>query len=167
MDDQYSAVMGQWQTDQLVTADAIAVAVYAKVPMADRVRMSVGQQVGLIVSGRHLAGEITVAVNDALQLRQSTATYLIPLAAIDVITGLSARHRPASGVAQSRRTMASLARSWAEGRPEVTLAIGPTQLRGRLLRVGLDHLDLDGALGPATIPLPALSWLRTRSDLLG
>jgi hypothetical protein len=148
----------------------LARAEYAQVDLASRLHGSIGRRLLLDVQGfGMLEGDLSrVGVGWCL-LGSGAQEWLVRLAATGSLRGLAERGiavqaRPVT----ARLGLASALRRVADDRAEVVLhRVDGTTTRGRLLRVGVDFLDLrtetDGT-GPAggvqTVPLAALAVVR-------
>lgn len=116
----------------------------ASVPLAARVRASVGCQVRVLVAGGDtLSGELVDAAPEWLLLRtQAAGRALVPAAAVAGVGGLVGHAAPAPGAVEARLGLAHALRALARDRAVVRIDVGGTDLVGRVDRVGADHLDL-------------------------
>ena len=138
--------------------------------LADRLRACVGLpvriHVGDLVAERDAvvegdlvdAGEGWLLVADP-PFRQT----LVPLAAVDCVTGLVPHVAPPSGRVHRGLGLPHVLRALARDRVEVQVCTASRTLVGRIDRVGADHLDVTPAAGPSwTVPIAALRVVRSR-----
>jgi hypothetical protein len=169
VEDAYSRVLADAEASVAADAAAVAAARYAGVDLADRLRASVGMTVLVQVVGleQFVAGTLTVVTDGALAVadRVRTEVWVVPFAAVAMISGLAAGHRGPVDRVERGRSMASLLRP-AVG-SEVVLAVPGSVLGGRLQRVGRDHLQLASGAAPAVVPFTALRWARVPAETPG
>ncbi len=149
----------------------LARAEYAQVDLASRLHGSVGRRLLLDVEGFGiLEGDVSRVGDGWLLLHSGAQESVVRLAAAGSLRGLAERGVPEQArPVTARLGLASALRRVAEAQVETVLhRVDATTTRGRLLRVGVDFLDLrtetDGA-GTAgstqTVPFAALAVLRT------
>ena len=162
VDDAYSRMLAEAEVSAAADALAVAAAEYAAVGLADRLRASVGVvvQVRLVDRDQILTGPVTVVADRAVALEDAAraAVWIVPFAAIASISGLAADHRLPADRVERRRSMGALLRP-AVG-SEVALAVISAEHRGRLQRVGNDHLQLLLGAMPTVVPFASLQWVR-------
>lgn len=134
---------------------------HATIALAARLRAAAGAPVVVdLPDGGTVRGVVREAAETWLLLegaRRGPERHLIPLAAIDGVLGLGAGSVPAP-----RRELAitTRLRELQRDRRTVLVRTRGRVHRGRIARVGADHLDLDvldgGPREPRTIPYPAL-----------
>ena len=165
VDDAYSRVLAEAEVSAAADAIAVAEAEYASVGLADRLRASVGVAVLVRVADRDqaLTGTVTVVADRAVAVEDvaRAAVWIVPFAAIAAISGLAGDHRRSADRVERRRSMAALLRPAAGS--EVVLAVAGAEYRGRLQRVGSDHVQVLLGAVPTVVPLAALQWLRLPS----
>lgn len=152
----------------------LAVAAYAEVGLADRVHASRGATVGLRCDGGLvLGGTLQRSGADWLLVSSGGAGWLVPLAGVVSVTGLSPRaDDPAGWSVVDRLTLRALVRRTAEEDPWCRLHLrdGST-VSGAVLRVGQDFVELlsgdpEGPRGRSAavlVPLAAVVAMRGAS----
>lgn len=108
----------------------------------------------VVAGGQRFKGTLTAVFHDAVLLDDSV---LLSLHRCEQFEGIETEF-PVESIA-SPLSGRSVLRSWVGA--ELTLCLtGERTLTGRLLRVGLDHVDLRTETGTAVIPIAAVSaWL--------
>ncbi len=125
----------------------------ASITLAARLAASLGAQVVLVLEGGELtSGTVVDATAQWVLVNDGPRQHLIPVAAIASARGVSARAAQVGEVA-ARLTLGHALRALARDRARVTILTGGGELRGRVGRVGADHLDLEteGA-DPVAVP---------------
>lgn len=151
-----AAEQGRWDVADLVRAER------AQMRVADRLRAAVGARVrvGLVDDAEPLEGELLEAGADWLLVAVAGhRRAVVPLAALDVVSGLPVAAAPPAGVVESRLGLGHVLRALARDRVAVTVRTRGGTLGGRLERVGADHVDLTPEpMGArcATVPFSAI-----------
>lgn len=134
---------------------------YAQVDLAGRLQASVGTRLVLGVAGvGSLEGSLRRVGRDWCLVEAGSQEWLVRLSALSNVRGLSVRAvpEPARPVA-SRLGLGSALRRVAEDRREVVLhRADGTPMRGGVLRVGADFVELAGSAG-ATVDVVAFEHL--------
>jgi hypothetical protein len=148
----------------------LARAEYAQVDLASRLHGSIGRRLVVDLEGFGvLDGEVNRVGEGWCLLSSGAQEWLVRLAATRSLRGLAERGVPAQArPVTARLGLASALRRVAEAQVEVALhRVDASTTRGRLLRVGVDFLDLrtetdgTGPAGPVqTVPLAALAVVR-------
>lgn len=153
----------------------LAAAAYAEVGLPERVHASWGASVVVrSLGGLVLTGTLLRSGGDWLLVEAGGASWLVPLAGVVSVAGLSARADDAtSWSVTDRLTLRSLVRRTAETDPRCRLHLTDgTTTSGAVLRVGRDFLELAaGDPGPGdrrrpagtVVPLTAVAALRGAS----
>lgn len=138
----------------------------ATIPLVDRLRAAIGRPVRLTVAG---AGQVAGVVRDAgagwLLVVEGDREALVPTAAIRTVAPLG-HGAPPAGPVRSRLGLGHALRALARAREPLRVDLCDGHgLRGTLVRVGADHVDLrtDAAgadLPVLTVPFGALAAVR-------
>ncbi|QCB93173.1 hypothetical protein [Cellulomonas shaoxiangyii] len=151
-----AAEQGRWDVADLVRAER------AQVRLLDRVRAALGTRVrvDLADAGEPLAGELLEAGADWLLLGVTPhRRALVPLAAVDTLTGLPGAVAPPAGRVESRLGLGHVLRALARDRASVAVRTRGGAFGGRVERVGADHVEFlpePAGAGCATVPFAAL-----------
>jgi hypothetical protein len=118
----------------------------AKITLLDRVRGSVGRDLRIqTVGGVQLSGTLARVAADCLLLASDRAELLVPVGAVEGLTGLLDRSVPDNlvGVVDLRLGMASMLRALARNRAAVTVdRRSAPSVHGTPVQVGADFIDL-------------------------
>lgn len=136
----------------------------ATVALVDRVRASEGEVTFVVRDGSRVVGHLAAAGPDWFLVREGWAgrQVLLPAAAVSAIRGAARRSAAPWGPVAARRTLLLAVRALAEAGEPVLVRATAFDARGRIGRVGSDHLDVlveEGAgtaSGPVSIPFAAL-----------
>ncbi|MFC8191326.1 hypothetical protein ACFUMH_06635 [Cellulomonas sp. NPDC057328] len=134
-----AAEQGRWDVADLVRAER------AQVGLVDRLRAAVGARVRVRLAdgGEPLEGEVVDAGTDWLLLGVAGhRRAVVPLTALDVVSGLPVAVAPPAGRVESRLGLAHVLRALARDRATVTVRTRGGMLTGRVERVGADHVDV-------------------------
>lgn len=142
----------------------------ASTRLADRLRASVGLplrvQVGFLPGEADAAvvGDLVDVGADWLLLaEQLGGRALVPLAAVQALSGLAPYAAPEETSAVSRLGLGHALRALSRDRVDAAVSTEARTLVGRLDRVGADHVDVTPAAGPPwTVPIAALRVVRSR-----
>lgn len=135
--------------------------------LRDRLRAHVGETLSwsVGVDESPLSGELMDVGADWVLIRGSREELLIPIAAVQHVSGLSRAAEPAVGEVARRLGIAVVLRGLVRDRAIVTVRLASDQrLTGTIDRVGKDHLDL--AIHGADLPRRATAVLAVRCVLL-
>lgn len=152
----------------------LAAAAYAEVGLADRVHASWGATIGLRCDGGLvLGGTLERSGPDWLVVSSGGAGWLVPLAGVVSVTGLSPRADVRAGWSVvDRLTLRALVRRTAEQDPWSRLHLRDgSAVSGAVLRVGQDFVELlsgdpegpRGRSATALVPMGALVAMRGAS----
>ena len=132
--------------------DEVARAHYAEVDLASRLHASVGRRVVVeTVTGERVDGELARVGSDFCALRSGQRGWVLPLATVTTISGLSARSvAEAARPVQARLSIRSVLRRLGEDAAAVRVSTGGRSLGGRVGRVGQDFFELLAAPGAVT-----------------
>lgn len=167
-DDLEQQAAGQALVERDEEVAGLAVAEYAAVPLAARLHASVGQPVTVLLGGETVRGELDRVGTDCLLLRAEhpgrVRRLLVPLAAVDLVGGLSGRAVavPARPL-QARLGITAVLRRLSEERVPCRFRVRTGQVDGIPARVGADFCEVAGADGAAhrgVVPLRALLWVQ-------
>ena len=158
--DRFVRVLAEADAEQAADAAAVAVAVYAEIGLADRLRSAIDMTVVLQVAGTPVVGTVDEVNAETVTLRGAgNRRWLVRLAAIDEVRGLPSGHRAATGgLGQRLGLSAALRRLAGDG---VVVAFAGQRSGGRLRRVGADHIELDTGEGFVVIAFRSIAWVRT------
>ncbi|WP_246012518.1 hypothetical protein [Myceligenerans xiligouense] len=134
---------------------------HATIDLADRLRAATGTLVVIdLPDGESVRGVIREAARTWLLLAgpaRGSQRHLVPLPAIDGVSGLGAGSAPAAG---RELALTTQLRDLQRDRRTVLIRTRGRVHRGRIARVGADHLDLDvldgGRRESRVIPFSAL-----------
>lgn len=153
------------EAQEVAASDAMVAeltrAEHATIALPDRFRAATGTGVVVdLADGEPLRGVVRTATETWLLLAGAAhgrERHLIPLAAIDGVSGLGVRSAPAAG---RELALTSPLRDLQRDRRTVLVRTRVRVARGRIGRVGADHLDLDVAdgsrRGVRVVPFSAL-----------
>ncbi|ABS05267.1 hypothetical protein [Kineococcus radiotolerans] len=135
----------------------------ATVALVDRVRAG-GDLVLVLRDGSRVAGRLAGAGPDWFLLQEEWARrqVLVPAAAVSAVRGAPARSAAPWGPVAARRTLLMAVRALARAEEPVLVRAVALDVRGRIGRVGSDHLDVlvevgrGAGEGPVSIPFAAL-----------
>jgi hypothetical protein len=157
----YGRVLSRYKADVADAARAVAHAVYAEVPMVDRLRASEGVVLSIVVQGApSVHGTLVETGRDAVLLAApvSGAQTLVPLHRVLAVAGAGSGHRAPGTALERRRGLAGMLRTWLDQELVVDLPAGP--VHGVLERVGADHLQLATGGGPLIVPFAGIVVVR-------
>ncbi|GAA1852279.1 hypothetical protein [Myceligenerans crystallogenes] len=134
---------------------------HATIALADRLRAAIGAEVMVdLPDGEPVRGLLVEATATWLLVRaaaRESAEHLIPLPAVDGVAGLGPGAAPAGG---REPALTQQLRALQRDRRAVLVRTRARLHRGRIARVGADHLDLDVFDGPGprarVVPFAAL-----------
>lgn len=123
--------------------DALQVATWARTPWTDRLRPRLGAEVRLrLVDGGAVVGRLDGLGPDWLLL-VGTEEVLVPTGSVVELGELPGRSEPERSAVVARLGIGHALRRLADrAEPVVVRRLGGPDLRGLVVRVGLDHLDL-------------------------
>ncbi|MGN8245994.1 hypothetical protein ACTHAM_003124 [Cellulomonas soli] len=140
----------------------------AAVHLVDRLRAGVGRPLRLEVHGvEPVHGVLLDATGEWLLLATAAARRaLVPTAALLGVDGLDPHVAPAAGVVESRIGLGHALRALARDRVAVRVEVAGATWRGRVERVGADHVDLSVGEDPRSgaalaVPFAALRVVST------
>lgn len=133
----------------------------ATVHLTDRLRASLGRQVGLgLLDGSRLTGSVRDVGVDWLLVGEGVRQHAVPLQAITTLDGLSQHAVPAPAGTRAGRGLPTLLRALMRDRVVVQVHTLAGQAVGRVGRVGKDHVDVElvagGARASQVVPFSAL-----------
>ncbi|MFV0426959.1 MAG: hypothetical protein ACK5KU_07990 [Beutenbergiaceae bacterium] len=154
-DDLFADLVGQWEAQARWEAEEeireLAHAEMAATTFADRVRARRSHQLTVRVSnGQDYTGTVRDVSSHWIVLADGHRRHLIPIAAMVAAWPLAGSAPPARGVERALglgHVLRALAR---DGQPVVARTAGGDH-RGRLVRIGGDHLDNASETGVVTI----------------
>jgi hypothetical protein len=119
----------------------------ASIPLVDRLRATIGSVVGLELRGGETVTGVLRTVASAWILldghgARGATEHLVPLAAVNVATGVSRRGTPSTSRLDALGLGSGL-RVLQRDRARVVVRTESGQRVGRIARVGQDHLDLE------------------------
>lgn len=137
----------------------------ASVPLADRVRASLGHPVELLVAdGEWVRGTVLDSGAEWVLLADLHRRLVVATAHVGAIRGLAARVDPGTTV-QRRLGLGHVVRGLSRDRATVRLRTASTSLVGRIDRVGADHLDLaTDRRGEKLVTVPLAAVVTLASD---
>jgi hypothetical protein len=158
----FGDLQGQWDAavraeDESRIAD-LAEYEMGRVHLADRLRARRdGELTVRLLDGRELAGRVLDAAPQWLLLGRGERRVLVPAAAVAMAWPLGAV-APGPGVVESRLGVPHVLRAIAREGLTVCLRTLAGEVRGRIVRVGADHVDVapDPARARMTVALAAL-----------
>lgn len=162
----FADLQGQWDAEQRAEDDAriadLAEAEMGRTLLADRVRARSAGPVSLrLTDGSELTGVLLDAAATWVLVRCGDRRCLVPLDAVAAAWPLGPV-APEPGAVERRLGIAHVLRAIAREGATVRLRAAGAQLRGRIVRVGCDHLDVltePGEVGsgaPVTLRFAAL-----------
>jgi len=137
-----------------ITAVELAQAEAASLTLADRLRGNTGADIALTLSthdtgSQRMRGRVLAVSRDHVILRGETGLVVVRLAGVVTVVGLAAGTRPAVGF-DARWTWRGTLRRWVGD--DVTAHLATVGIvRGRLLRVGADHIALSHPPGDTIV----------------
>lgn len=133
-------VAAQQADDDAEQVQALVVAEFAEIDLAARLRAS--GQVRIDISDVGVIDGVVERVNaQVCVVHSTTRDWIVPLASIETIRGVSGRATPSTGI-DSRLGLASILRTWcAEGR-FIRCWLPGRVLTGSLLKIARDHCDV-------------------------
>lgn len=157
----YGPELIRFKAELAGAARAVAHAVYAEVPLVDRLRAAKGFAVSLVLTGAGAVhGSIVETGRDAVLITvpPDGSEVLLPLSAVLAVAGAGPGHRAPRSVVERSRGLAGMLRSWLD--QDVVVQLPSGSVEGRLERVGADHLQLGTAAGPLLVPFAAILRVR-------
>ncbi len=142
-------------------AEAIALE-WSRVELVDRIRGHTGHRVSLrLRGGESVTVEVSAVGSDWLAGAGVGHQWLIPVAAVDMLSGLTRRAQTQTSQTQRRLRITSPLRALADARQHVVVRCATGVLaEGVLLGVGRDFLDVRPQGSPQvirTVPLAAIT----------
>lgn len=150
LDDLELQAEGLHLAERDATVAELSLSTYAEVELADRLHASVGLPVSLgLAGGVAVEGVVIRAGKDWLLMAQGRAEYVVPLHAVVRVRGASERSLPVEARSVlARLGLGSVLRQLAVDRgPLAVTTSDGTVLRGRVVRVGRDFLELEPEVG--------------------
>lgn len=129
------------------TSEELARAERAQVTLEDRFRAAVGTDLTLrLTEGTDVVGTLAESGPEWLwlELRESAGRALVPVAAVDLVIGLTLRARPAPPSRRRPPSLASRLRELARDREVLRIETSSGAVRGRIETVGQDAVDVIG-----------------------
>lgn len=142
----FSDLEGQWAAerraqDEAEIADLVEVEM-ARTRLADRVRARVGAQLWLrLDDGHEVSGTLVDAAPQWVLLSSGERRLLVPVAAVAAAWPLG-RVAPRAGAVESRLGITHALRAIARQGVTVRLRTRAGEVRGRVVRVWADHVDV-------------------------
>jgi hypothetical protein len=139
---------------------------WSRAELTDRLRAHIGEQLAIrLRGGEAVTLEVTAAGIDWVSGVGRGHQWLMPLAALELVSGMTRRVQTEPSQARRRLGIASPLRALAEASPHIAVHCASGILvEGRLLGVGRDFLDVR-AEGQSphiqTVPLPAMTAVRS------
>lgn len=157
----FGAVLRRHKVEVAEAARSVAHAVYAEVPLVDRLRAAEGVVLSLVLAGRGPChGRLEETGRDAVRLRPTDGSELVvPLRHVLAVAGAGPGHRAPRSVVERSRGLAGLLRAWLD--QDVVVEVAAGSFPGVLERVGTDHLQLATAGGPLLVPFAAVLLVRS------
>lgn len=142
----FADLQGQWDAARREDDDAriadLAELEMGRTSVADRIRARVGLQLSIrLLDGSEASGVLLDAAPQWLLLRSVERRCIVPMSALVVAWPLGAV-APEAGVVESRLGMTHVLRAVAREGVTVRIRAVGTDIRGRIVRVGADHLDV-------------------------
>ncbi len=136
------------------------------VTLLDRARARLGHQLRLWVAGSALTGVLRDVGADYLLLAAPSGPLLVPVGAVDAVSGLGRQVRAEQSVVRRRLGLREALRALARDRAPVRLLTRSGELAGLLSRVGADHVDLvPAAVGESAVEASAPESVRLAAIL--
>lgn len=135
----------QEREEMLAVSEDLARAERAQLTLADRLRATAGRPVVVhLGEGLRLAGRVEEVSQAWAAVREEGASRpsIVPLPAIVLLEGLSARARPAEESALSPRGLGSVLRGIARDRSTVRIETRAGGVTGRIAAVGAELMDV-------------------------
>ena len=155
-------------TELAAEVSALQVAAWARTPWLDRLRGRVGADVRLrLVDGSVATGCLDGVGPDWLLLAGADEV-LVPAAAVVETADLPAHPEPERSAVTARLGLGHALRRLADrAEPVLVRRAGAPDLRGRIVRVGLDHLDVvaddvDAGTQPSVVTITFASLVAVR-----
>ena len=155
--------------ERAAEVDALSVAEYAEVPLLARLHASVGRDVRVLASDDlEVRGRLARVGADWFLVDHGPVAWFVHLPAVGLVAGLDPRSVPDEARPMSARlSLRSVLRRLAEDQRACVVHLrGGRILRGSLLRVGADFVELraDGGAETPVVPLAALVVVRDSGD---
>lgn len=162
LEDRALQVEGEERVGRAAEVSELAASQYAEVRLVERLRASVGREVGLVLSdGSRVAGKVHEVGPDWVEIGEARRA-VIPLRSLALVAGAAIEAFPlaAWGIGE-RLSLSSRLRRMADERAQVvvTLAGGAAQ-EGRVLRVGADFVELRSAAGSALLSVDRIVCIK-------
>ncbi len=144
----------------------LAAAAYAEVSLAARLHAAVGARIRLrLAGGWPVAGVVERVGSDLAEIGVGPdSVWLVRMAAIRAVEGLSERARPASALPVTARLGIGSALRRLAGTPCAVHDVDGVVVTGTPSRVGADFVELAptaGSPGAGVVPLDAIAAVRT------
>lgn len=142
----FADLQGQWDAAQRVDDEAriadLAELEMGRTWLADRVRARVGASLTVrLTDGSEVTGLVLDAAPQWLLLRTGERRSLVPVAAVGAAWPLGPV-APEAGVVESRLRVSHVLRAIAREGVTVLIRSTAVDVRGQIVRVGADHLDV-------------------------
>lgn len=150
-----SEIEGRLLADRAAEVAELALSQYAEVRLADRLRASVGREVSAeLAGGGRVDGVVEDIGVDWVSLLAGASRCLVVTDGVVTMRGLAGHAAPQAVTgALGRRSLATMLRGYVVDRsPVVVTTWEGAVLRGRVLRVGADFLELAPESVPGTGP---------------
>jgi hypothetical protein len=161
----FADLQGQWDAAQRADDDAriadLAELEMGRATVADRIRARRDATISFrLVDGSEVAGVLLDAAEHWALVRCAERRCVVPLSAVVAAWPLGPV-APAPGVVERRLGVTHVLRAIAREGAVVRLRALRTEARGRIVRVGADHLDLvaEGVDGPGALVTVVLGAL--------
>ncbi len=136
----------------------------AQVDLAARVMGNKGDHITVAVGLQApVKGVISDAAAQWMLITSDARQYVIPMAAVQTITGLSAASIPVSDV-ERKLSLGHVLRALSRDRARVVVATGTANVSGLIASVGADHFDVATTVGDGqrvTVPFHAVAMVRS------
>ncbi|MEE1616918.1 hypothetical protein [Brachybacterium sp. J153] len=145
LDDLSGRLAHQEREEMLAVSEDLARAERAQLTLADRLRASLDRPVVLQLSeSLRLSGRVEEVSSSWMTLREDGAgrASLVPLTAIVLLEGLSARARPLEESALAPRGLGAMLRGMARDRATVRVETRSGGITGRIADVGAELIDV-------------------------
>ncbi|RJN31822.1 hypothetical protein [Nesterenkonia natronophila] len=139
---------------------------WSRAELTDRLRGHIGEQLAIRLRGGEVVPlEITAAGSDWVSGVGRGHQWLMPVAVLELVSGMTRRVQVESSPARRRLGIASPLRALAEADPHIAVHCASGVLvEGRLLGIGRDFLDIrpEGQFRRVqTVPLPVMTAVRS------
>ena len=171
-DDLFADLEGQLDAADAAELDAeveaLQVAAWSRMALLDRLRVAADAALTIVlVDGSTVRGRAEAVGPDWLLLLDGSDELLVPASALADVSGLPPRGEAEPSMVTQRLGLGhALRRVAADREPVLVARLGAPPLRCRIMRVGLDHVDVAAAYeavvpaGMKSLPFAALLVLR-------